>query len=341
MSRLVELAIAGVIVLTTGAVVAEPQSDTQSAVKQRGALNCGVNPGLPGFGQSDDRGDWRGFDVDYCKAIAAAVLGNADKVSYVPANARERFMLLQNGAVDVLIRNTTWTSTRDSAYGIAFVAVNYYDGQGFMVKASRGVKSAKQLNGASVCLLGGTTTELNLASYFKANDLAFKPLLFEKFDEAVQAYLADRCEAYTADESSLYSARVLQARPAQHVVLPEVISKEPLGPAVRQGDARWFMIVRWVHFALLDAEELGVTQANVEEMRGSPNPEIRLLLGVEGDFGRDLGLDNDFAARVIKSVGNYGEIFERNVGATSRLRIARGLNNLWNKGGIQYAPPVR
>jgi general L-amino acid transport system substrate-binding protein len=203
------------------------------------------------------------------------------------------------------------------------------------------VKSAKELNGASICLLGGTTTELNLASYFKANNLEFRPLVFETFDAAVQAYLADRCEAYTADESSLYSARVLQARPAQHLVLPEVISKEPLGPSVRQGDARWFAIVRWVHFALLDAEELGVTQANVEEMRGSPNPEVRLLLGVEGEFGRDLGLDNDFAARVIKSVGNYGEIFERNVGATSRLRIARGLNNLWNKGGIQYAPPVR
>jgi general L-amino acid transport system substrate-binding protein len=341
MNRLVTLAIGAAIVFAAGAAAAEAQSDTLSAVKQRGALNCGVNPGLPGFGQSDDRGNWRGFDIDYCKAIGAAVLGDASRVRFVPATARERFALLGSGAVDVLLRNTTWTSTRDSSLGLSFVAVNYYDGQGFMVKASRGVSSVKELNGASVCVLGGTTTELNLASYFTANAMAYKPLIFEKFDEAVQAYLADRCEVYSADESSLYSARVLQARPAQHVVLPELISKEPLGPSVRQDDARWFTIVRWVHFALLNAEELGVTQANVDEMLQSANPEVRRLLGVEGDFGKGLGLDNGFTAKIVKAVGNYGEIFERNVGSDSRLKIARGLNNLWNRGGIQYAPPIR
>lgn len=341
MNRLVTPAIGAAIVFAAGAAVAEAQSDTLSAVKQRGALNCGVNPGLPGFGQSDDRGNWRGFDIDYCKAIGAAVLGDASRVRYVPATARERFALLGSGTVDVLLRNTTWTSTRDSSLGLAFVAVTYYDGQGFMVKASRRVSSVKELNGASVCVLGGTTTELNLSSHFTANAMAYKPLIFEKFDEAVQAYLADRCEVYSADESSLYSARVLQARPAEHVVLPELISKEPLGPSVRQGDARWFTIVRWVHFALLNAEELGVTQANVDEMLDSANPEVRRLLGVEGDFGNGLGLDNGFAAKMVKAVGNYGEIFERNVGSDSRLKIARGLNNLWNRGGIQYAPPVR
>jgi general L-amino acid transport system substrate-binding protein len=325
----------------SAAVSAHAQISTLDRVKQRGFLSCGINVGLPGFSQSDNRGNWRGLDVDYCRAIAIAVLGDSTKVKYVPTTTTERFAALRSGEVDVLVRNTTWTSTRDSSDGLSFVGVNYFDGQGVMVKASRGVQSVKELNGAVVCLLTGTTTELNLANYFAVNHMSYKPRTFNKFDEAVQAYLADNCDAYTSDRSSLYSARVLQARPKDHIVLPEVLSKEPLGPSVLRGDPQWFTIVKWVHFALLNAEELGVTQANVEEMARSTDPDISLLLGRAGDFGRGLGLENDFAAKIIKAVGNYGEIFERNVGSGSRLRIERGLNNLWNKGGLQFAPPIR
>jgi general L-amino acid transport system substrate-binding protein len=339
MSRTLILAIAVAVSLGGGLPFAQAQ--TLERVKERGYLNCGVNPGLPGFSQPDDK-NWRGFDVDYCKAIAVAALGDPTRVKFVPATSTERFSLLASGDADVLVRNTTWTSTRDSSAGFSFVGVNYYDGQGFMVKASRGLKSVKELKSATVCMLSGTTTELNAVSYFKANNMSLKALVFEKFDDAARAYLAERCDAYTADMSSLYSARVLQARPNDHVLLPEVISKEPLGPSVRQGDFQWFTILKWVHFALINAEELGVTQANVDDMaRSANNPEVGRLLGKEGDFGRDLGLANDFAAKIIKAVGNYGEIFERNLGSASRLRIARSLNNLWTKGGLQYAPPVR
>jgi general L-amino acid transport system substrate-binding protein len=318
------------------------QADTLERVKQRGTLNCGVNPGLPGFSQPDDKGGWRGFDVDYCKAIAIAVVGDPTKANFVPTNSTERFSLLASGDIDVLVRNTTWTSARDSVAGLAFVGVNYYDGQGFMVKASRGVQSANELNGVTVCMLSGTTTEGNVASYFKANNMVFQSLIFDKFNDAVRAYLSGRCDVYTADMSSLYSARVQQARPNDHVLLPEIISKEPLGPLVRQDDFRWFTVVKWVHFVLVNAEELGVTRSNVDEMAQlRNNTDVGRLLGREGDFGRDLGIDSDFAAKIIRSVGNYGEIFERNVGSGSRLKIARGLNNLWNKGGLQYAPPVR
>jgi general L-amino acid transport system substrate-binding protein len=321
--------------------VAQAQNSTLETVRQRGFVNCGVNAGLPGFSQSDDLGNWRGLDADYCKAIAAAVLGDPTKVNHVPTPRLDRFSALRSGEIDVLVRNTTWTSERDSAGGLSFVGVNYYDGQGFMVKASRGVKSVKELNGAVICVGTGTTSELNLASFFKANSMAYTPLAFENYEETVRAYLADRCAAYTADASSLYSVRVKQVRPKDHVLLPEIISKEPLGPSVRQGDAQWFTIVKWVHFALLNAEELGVTQANVDEMTNSPNPDINRLLGTDGNFGKGLGLANDFAAQVIKAVGNYGEIFERNLGSGSRLKIARGLNNLWSQGGLQYAPPLR
>jgi len=334
-------AIAAAVVLTVGAATATAQSATLDAVRARGMLNCGVNPGLPGFSQSDDKGNWRGFDVDYCTAIAAAVLGDPTRVHYVPATARERFSLLKSGGIDVLVRNTTWTSARDSSLGLSFVGASYYDGQGFMVKAALGKKSVRDLDGATVCVLAATTTELNLTSYFAASNMTFRPLAFEKLEETVQAYLAERCEAYSADISSLYSVRVQQVRARDHVVLPEIISKEPLGPSVRQGDSQWFTIIRWVHFALLSAEELGVTHANIDEMVHSANPDIRRLLGNEAEFGIGLGLDNDFAVRVIKAVGNYGEIYERNLGEDSRLKIARGLNNLWNKGGLQYAPPVR
>jgi general L-amino acid transport system substrate-binding protein len=344
MRRTILLAGIGLILAATpvsSVAAADAQARTLDAVRQRGLLRCGVNGVLAGFSVADDKGNWTGFDVDYCKAVAVAVLGDAAKVRYVPVTAKERFSGLQSGEIDVLIRNTTWTGARDSAAGLSFTGVNYYDGQGFMVMASLGVKSAKEFDGVTVCVGAGTTTELNLAAYFKASKTSHTPMVFEKLDQTMQAYLAGRCEAFTTDMSALYSVRVQQARPRDHIVLPEVISKEPLGPSVRQGDAQWFTIVRWVHFALVNAEELGITQANVDQMLGSGDTDVRLLLGKEGDFGKGLGLDADFAARIIKAVGNYGEIFERNVGSGSRLKIARGLNNLWNKGGLQFAPPVR
>jgi general L-amino acid transport system substrate-binding protein len=333
------LALAVASIGTAGGVKA--QTKTLDTVKQRGTLSCGVNIGLAGFSAPDDKGNWTGLDVDYCRAIAAAVLGDGSKVKFVPTTAKERFTALQSGEVDVLVRNTTWTIARDSSLGLSFAGVNYYDGQGFMVKKSLGVKTAKELNGATVCVQTGTTTELNLADYFKANNMTYKPVVFEKLDETVQAYLAGRCDVYTTDQSGLYSVRVQQANPQDHVVLPEIISKEPLGPSVRQGDSQWFTIVKWVHFALLDAEELGVTKANVDQMLNSNSPDVKRLVGKEGDLGKGIGLDNDFVVKIVKAVGNYGEIFQRNVGSGSRLNIDRGLNKLWNKGGIQYAPPMR
>ena len=323
----------------SGAVSA--QQKTLDAVKQRGQLVCGVNVGLPGFSAADDKGVWTGLDVDYCKAIAAAVLGDAGKVRYVATTTKERFTALQSGELDVLARNTTWTLARDSSLGLSFVGVNYYDGQGFMVKKSANVKSGKELAGATVCVQTGTTTELNLADFFRTNNLQYKTLVFEKSDEALKAYQADRCDSYTTDASGLYSVRLQMAKPDDHVVLPDIISKEPLGPVVRQADSQWFTIIKWVHFALLNAEEFAVTQANVDQMLTSANPDIKRLLGKEGDYGKGLGLDNDWAYKAIKQVGNYGEMFERNVGAGSRIKIDRGLNRLWTKGGLQYAPPVR
>jgi general L-amino acid transport system substrate-binding protein len=341
MKRIAKLTTAAAVGLLGMTVMASAQTKTLDTVKQRGSLSCGVNVGLAGFSQPDDKGNWTGLDVDYCKAIAAAVFGDPAKVKYVPTTAKERFTALQSGEIDVLIRNTTWTTARDSSLGLIFAGVNYYDGQGFMVKASLGVKSAKELNGATVCVQTGTTTELNLADYFKANKMTYKPVVFEKLDETVQAYLAGRCDVYTTDQSGLYSIRVQQPKPEDHVVLPEIISKEPLGPSVRQGDDQWLQVVKWVHYALINAEEAGITQANVGEMLNSTNPEVKRILGKDGELGKGLGLSNDFVVNVVKAVGNYGEVFERNVGTGSRLKIARGLNNLWNKGGIQYAPPLR
>jgi general L-amino acid transport system substrate-binding protein len=341
MKRIGKLTIASAVALIGTAGVASAQTKTLDTVKSRGSLTCGVNIGLAGFSQPDDKGNWTGLDVDYCKAIAAAVLGDANKVKYVPTTAKERFTALQSGEIDVLIRNTTWTTARDSSLGLIFAGVNYYDGQGFMVKKALGVKTAKELNGATVCVQTGTTTELNLADYFKANKMTYKPVVFEKLDETVQAYLAGRCDVYTTDQSGLYSIRVQQPKPDDHVVLPEIISKEPLGPSVRQGDDQWLTVVKWVHYALLNAEEAGITQANVGEMLNSTNPEVKRILGKDGELGKGLGLPNEFVVNVVKAVGNYGELFERNVGSGSRLNIARGLNNLWNKGGLQYAPPLR
>jgi general L-amino acid transport system substrate-binding protein len=330
---------AALLVATAG--VASAQQKTLEAVKARGQLVCGVNVGLAGFSAADDKGVWAGMDVDYCKAIAAAVLGDGNKVRYVATTTKERFTALQSRELDVLARNTTWTLQRDSAQGLSFVGVNYYDGQGFIVKKSANVKTGKELSGATVCVQTGTTTELNLADFFRSNKLQYKTLVFEKADEALKAYQADRCDSYTTDVSGLYSVRLQMAKPDDHVVLPDIISKEPLGPAVRQDDFQWFTIIRWVHFALLNAEEYGVTQKNVDQMATSADPNIKRLVGKEGSYGKDMGLDNDWAVRILKTVGNYGEIFDRNVGAGSRLKIDRGQNKLWKDGGLQYAPPVR
>lgn len=314
---------------------------TLEQVRARGQLSCGVNVGLPGFSSKDDKGNWSGLDVDYCRAIAAAVLGDAAKVKFTATTTKERFEALKSGELDVLARNTTWTLQRDSAQGLSFVGVNFYDNQGFMVKKSAGLKTAKELDGATVCVQTGTTTELNLADFFRDNGLKYKTLVFEKADEAMNAYQSNRCDSFTTDISGLYAQRLITQNPGEHEVLPDLISKEPLGPAVRQGDSQWFTIVKWVHFVLLNAEEAGITQKNVEERLASQNSDVKRILGKDGDFGKTMGLDNDWAVRVIRQVGNYGELYERNVGSGSRLNIPRGYNRLWKDGGLHYAPPIR
>jgi general L-amino acid transport system substrate-binding protein len=316
---------------------------TLDAIKARGQLVCGVSSGVAGFSQADSAGKWSGLDVDVCRAIAASVLGDANKVKYVPLVAQQRFAALQSGEVDILSRNTTWTLTRDASLGLAFTGVVYYDGQGFMVPAKSKVKSAKQLKNATVCVQSGTTTEKNLTEFSRANNLNIKPIVFEKFDAANAAYFSGRCQAYTTDASGLASVRNKEAKnPAEHVVLADLISKEPLGPAVRRGDDEFFAIAKWVVFGLIEAEELGVTQVNVEAMqKDSKDPAIGRLLGTTEDTGKLLGLDKEWLAHAIKATGNYGEMFERNVGPKSPLALPRGSNNLWSKGGLMYAPPVR
>jgi general L-amino acid transport system substrate-binding protein len=341
MRQLLKFGLVAAAALTGASGTVFAQAKTLDTIKQRGELHCGVNVGLPGFGQPDDKGNWTGLDVDFCRAVAAAIFNNPKKVTFKPLTAKERFTALQSGEVDVLARNTTWTLSRDSALGLSFTGVNFYDGQGFMVKKAVGVNSAKELNGASICVQTGTTTELNLADYFRANNIQYRPVVFEKADEAIAAYDAGRCDAFTTDASGLYSEKLKLRNPAEHVVLPEIISKEPLGPVVRQGDSEWFTVVKWVHFAMVNAEELGVTQANVDQMLNSPNPEIKRMLGKEGEFGKGMGLENDWAYRIIKHIGNYGESYDRNVGSGSRINIERSVNNLWTKGGLQYAPPIR
>ena len=316
---------------------------TIDTIKARGQLVCGVNTGLAGFAAADSQGNWSGLDVDYCKAVAAALLGDASKVKYVPLNAQQRFTALQSGEIDLLSRNTTWTLTRDASLGMHFVGVTYYDGQGFMVPAKGKIKNAKQLKGATVCVQSGTTTEKNLTDFSRANNLAIKPVVFEKQEASTSAYFTGRCQAFTTDASGLASIRNKEAKvPAEHLILPELISKEPLGPSVRRGDDEFFAVTKWVLFALLEAEEYGITQANVDAMKAkTDDPVIGRILGGTEDTGKLLGLDKDWAARAIKATGNYGEIFERNVGPTSPLALPRGINKLWNKGGIQYAPPIR
>lgn len=309
---------------------------TLDAIKSRGQVVCGVNTGLAGFAQADSSGNWTGLDVDVCRAVAAATLGDASKVKWVPLNAQQRFTALQSGEVDILSRNTTWTLTRDASLGMSFTGVTYYDGQGFMVPAKSKVKSAKQLKGATVCVQSGTTTEKNLTDFSRANNLGIKPVVFDKFEATNAAYFAGRCQAYTTDVSGLASIRNKEAKvPADHLILPELISKEPLGPAVRRGDDEWFAIVRWVVFGLIEAEESGLTQANVEAMqKDSKDPVINRLLGTTEDSGKLLGLDKDWLLRAVKATGNYGEIFERNVGPKSPLGLPRGMNNLWSRKSV-------
>jgi general L-amino acid transport system substrate-binding protein len=328
---------AAALLAVTGLAHAGP---TFEAVKKKGFVQCGVNTGLPGFSAADEKGVWKGIDVDVCRAVAAMVFGDSEKVKYTPLTAKERFTALASGEVDVLSRNATWTETRDGGLGISFTGVTYYDGQGFLIKKKLGVKSAKKLSGAAVCVLAGTTTELNLADYFRANKMKFKAVTYDTADETSKAFDAGRCDVLTSDQSQLYALRLKLAKPDDAAVLPEIISKEPLGPAVRQGDEDWFKIVRWALFAMINAEELGVTSKNVDQMKGSDNPEIKRLLGVE-QIKHGLGVKDDWAYQIVKQVGNYGEVFDRHVGKGSPLKIERGLNALWNNGGIQYAPPIR
>ena len=324
------------LALCAGTAAAQSTFD---AVKSKGFVQCGVNVGLAGFSQPDSKGVWRGIDVDVCRAIAAAVFGDASKVRYTPLTAQQRFTALQSGEVDVLARNTTWTVTRDTSLGLNFIGVNYYDGQGFMVPKKLNVKSAKQLNGATVCVQPGTTTELNLADYFRANRMTFKPVVIEKLEEVLNAYFAGRCDVYTTDVSGLVSVRGTRApNPNDHVILPEVISKEPLGPAVRHGDDRWFDVVKWAMFAMIEAEEMGITSKNIDQQAGSKDPAVQRFVGASGDIGKMLGLDNKWALNIVKQVGNYGESFEANL---KPLGFERGINALWKNGGLMYAPPIR
>jgi general L-amino acid transport system substrate-binding protein len=331
---------AAAVLVSTGAM-AQTKTSTLDAVKARGGLNCGSSTGLAGFGLPDAQGYWSGIDVDMCRAVSAAIFNDPNKIKFVSLSAKDRFTSLQSGEIDILSRTTTWTSSRDTALGLNFAGINYFDGQGFMVRKGAKIASALELTGASICVQQGTTTELNLADYFRANKLDLKAVTFATNDETVKAYEAGRCDAFTTDSSGLYAERLRMAKPEEHQVLPEVISKEPLGPSVRHGDDQWFDIVKWAHFAMVTAEELGVTKANVDEQLKSTNPDVRRLLGTEGKHGEALGLSNAWGYQIIKHVGNYGEVFDRNVGSGSRLNIARGQNNLWNKGGLQYAPPIR
>ncbi len=316
-------------------------SATLESVKEKGYLSCGVSTGLPGFSNPDDKGQWSGLDVDVCRAVAAATLKDASKVKFVPLTAKERFTALQSGEIDVLSRNTTWTLTRDASLGLNFTGVSYYDGQGFMVKKDLGVKSAKELDGASICIQSGTTSELNLADYFRANNMEYQPVVFDTSDGTAKGFDAGRCDVLTSDQSQLYALRVRLSKPDSAVVLPEVISKEPLGPVVRQGDDQWFNIVKWSLAAMINGEELGLNSDNIKAQKASSDPNIRRLLGIDGPKGKGLALDDDWSLRIIEQVGNYEEIFNRNVGAESPLQIDRGLNALWNDGGILYAPPFR
>ena len=336
MKRLLAAASLAVAALALPTVVAA--QGTLQKVKDRGQVRCGASQGVAGFSMPDAQGNWTGFDTDFCRALAAAIFDDPKKIQLISLSSKDRLTALQSGEIDVLARTTTWTLSRDAGIGLNFTAVNYYDGQGFEVRRNANIKSVKELDGASICVAQGTTNELNLADYFRTRGLRYEVVAFENIDDVVKAYEKGRCDALSTDVSQLVSYRSKMVNPDEHVVLPEVISKEPIGPWVRQGDDQWFDLVRWTLFAVINAEELGVTQENVSEMLKSQNPEIRRLLGQEGKLGEALGLANDWVARIVRHVGNYGESFDRNLG---KIGVPRGVNNLWTKGGLQYAPPIR
>ena len=337
----IEVWFLGLLSFVAVCVTGTAHAQLLKTVKDRGALNCGVSEGLYGFSARDDKGNWSGFDVDLCRAIAAAIFNDANKVSYTPLAASRRFEALQSGSIDVLSRNTTWTMSREIELALSFAATNYYDGQGFLVRRATNKETALELGGAKICLQTGTTTEANLADYFRANKMKYDVNGSVNAEAAIKGYDSGQCDALTADLSQLFAIRLLLSKPNDHFILPDVISKEPLGPVVRQGDTQWFNIVKWIHFAMVNAEELGVTSKNIDEMMKSDEPAIRRLVGNEGNYGEKIGLTNDWAARVVRRVGNYGEVFERTVGIESPLGIPRGINQLWSAGGILYAPPIR
>jgi general L-amino acid transport system substrate-binding protein len=332
-----------VAVLVAAVAITYELYDTRTLKRtiRRGEVLCGVNKGLPGFSIPDEKGNWTGFDVDFCRAVAAAIFDDPSKARFIPLDANERFKELQNRKVDILSRNSTWNMSREENYDLYFPAVAYYDGQGFMLPRSRNIEGALDLNGSKVCVQSGTTTLLNLADYFRVNNMKFEEMKFDKLDDVVKAYESGKCDTLTADISQLYALRLNLTKPGDHMILPDVISKEPLAPVVRQRDDDWMMIVKWTLYAMINAEELGVTSQNIDEALKSKKPDVMRLVGNEGTFGPDLGLPKDWAVRIIRHVGNYGEMYDRNIGAESKLHIPRGLNQLWNAGGIQYAPPIR
>jgi general L-amino acid transport system substrate-binding protein len=337
---LIGLAIA---VLVAAAAIIYENYDTRTLKRtvRRGEVLCGVNQGLPGFSIPDDKGNWTGFDVDFCRAVAAAIFDDPKKATFVPLEANERFKELQSRKVDILSRNSTWSMSRETSYDLYFPAVAYYDGEGFMLPGARNIESALELDGSKVCVQSDTTTQLNLADYFRTNNMKYEEVKFGKLDDVIKAYESGRCDTFTADVSQLYALRQNLAKPKDHVILPDIISKEPLAPVVRQRDDDWMMIVKWTLYAMINAEELGITSGNIDQALKSNKPEVMRLVGTEGAFGEELGLSKDWAARIIRHVGNYGEVYERNVGTGSKLGIPRGLNQLWSAGGIQYAPPIR
>ncbi len=337
--NLKKIALSALVVLGVSAIA---NAGTLEDVKKRGFVKCGADGGLPGFSEVTSGGKWSGIDVDGCRAVAAAVFGDASKTKFISLNPKERLAALQSGEIDVLVRNVTWTESRDTSLGLNWAGINYYDGQGFMVKKSLGVKSAKELDGASVCIRTGTTTELNVADYFRANNIKYKAVVYDTADQVAQSYDSGRCDIMTSDASQLYAIRTKLKNPNDHIVLPEIISKEPLGPVVRQGDDAWFNIVKWSFFAMVAAEEAGISSKNAAKLaKDSKNPTVKRILGVEGKMGANLGLNPKWAYNIVTQVGNYGEVFERNIGVNTPLKIKRGLNALWKDGGLQYSPPFR
>jgi general L-amino acid transport system substrate-binding protein len=321
--------------------ISEAPAQTLAKIKERGSVICGVNPGLLGFSVRDEKNGWIGYDVDLCRALAAAIFDDPSKVEFVPTEATERLAAVQSGKIDVLSRNTTWTMAREASLKLNFAAVTYYDGQGFLVRRARNLTSSLELDGVSVCVQTGTTTEPSLADYFRSNNMRFRAFTFASSDQAANAYDKGQCDVLTSDVSQLFAMRLRLASPDDHIILPDIISKEPLGPVVRFGDDQWFNIVKWTHFAMINAEELGVSSETIEAALKSEKPDVRRLVGTDGNYGEQIGLTKDWAVRIIKHVGNYGEVFERNIGIGSKLSIPRGINSLWTKGGIQYAPPIR